>query len=172
MHDEKYHNVQRAQRWSVPLATTFACLCLTFVLFSASQAFGINIPPEVEIKKVILEKDRTETARLFQVECGKCHQVPDPADPSVEKMKSGCASDLSQENIARTHAYLTDVRQGKKLYEENCNRCHVLIEPSTYSADYWSSHMCSSDGCMVKRRLTGEEEQQVLQYLTSHARKE
>jgi mono/diheme cytochrome c family protein len=141
---------------------------LLTVLFSAGMAASREIPPEVEKKAVSLAESNTEAERLFNSRCGSCHKLPDAANSEA---KSACIHGFTKEDLARTRHYMADVRAGKGLYESYCGRCHALIDPASHTFDYWSKNICTSDSCMVKRRLTRDEEQKLLLYLSSHAGK-
>jgi cytochrome c2 len=141
---------------------------LLTVLFSAGKAVSIEIPPEVEKKAVSLEKSNADAEGFFNSRCGKCHKIPDPA---ISGSRSACTRGFTKEDLVRTRNYMADVRSGKGLYESYCGRCHTLIDPASHTFDYWSKNICTSDSCMVKRRLTKDEEQKLLLYLSSHARK-
>jgi cytochrome c5 len=141
---------------------------LSFVVYAGKVA-SIEIPPEVERKAVSLKKTHADAERLFAAYCGNCHAAPDPAKPGP--MQPGCSAGLTKDDLARMQNYMAGVRAGKGLYETYCGRCHTRIDPGSHTFDYWSKNICTSDSCMVKKRLNGDEEQQLLLYLSSHARK-
>lgn len=147
--------------------TLFTCVFMLFFTIYAARA--IEIPPEVEKKTVTLTKSNADAEVLFINICGKCHKVPDPAKP--EPAKSACTAASSKEDLARIEDYRSNVHAGKSLYESYCSRCHALIKPESHTLDYWSKNLCTSDSCMVKKKLSKSEEQQVLLYLSSHSDK-
>lgn len=126
-----------------------------------------EIPPAVERKPVSLSPEHQAASRFFTGECGKCHSRPDPVKP--DPAKPACTKGLSKDAFATLQHYIADVRAGKSLYESRCGRCHTLIDPEAYSADYWSKNLCTSEECFIEKLRT-EEEQQVLLYLSSHAK--
>ncbi len=145
-------------------------LVLMGIMSYITEAASIEIPPEVEKKTVSLKKSHTDAERFFAAECGKCHKVPDPANPV--KPKSDCTGGISEVGVVMVQDYMTGVQAGKNLYESYCGRCHTLIDPGSHTLAYWSKNLCTSDSCMVKRKLNGDEEQQVLLYLSSHSKKD
>lgn len=146
-----------------------ACVVPLGVAFLVPEVASIEIPPAVEKKEVSLKKSFVEVEHLFAARCGKCHGIPDPAKPT--QAKPDCTKGFSKEELAEAQKYMANVRDGKSLYESYCDRCHALIAPGSHTADYWSKNLCTSDECMVKKRLNGDEEQQLLLYLSSHAKK-
>ncbi len=140
------------------------------VMTCVSVVSSLEIPSEVERKAVSLKKSHADAERFFIADCGKCHKIPDPAKP--ETVKPGCVNDLHKDQLDQMQNYMVNVRAGKSLYESYCSRCHTLIDPGSRTFDYWSKNLCSSDSCMVKRKLNSDEEQQVLLYLSSHSRKD
>jgi len=42
---------------------------------------------------------------------------------------------------ATTTATLADLQQGRTLYINNCNSCHSLYSPDSYTASQWKSIM-------------------------------
>jgi len=148
------------------MASSLVLLC---VILYAGKVSSIEIPPEVEKKAVSLQKAHAEAESLFAAQCAKCHKAPDPAKPAAAR--KDCSTGLTKDDFLRALNYMADVRAGKGLYETYCVRCHALIEPGSHTFDYWSKNICASDSCMVKRKLNGDEEQQLLLYLSSHAGK-
>jgi cytochrome c5 len=144
-----------------------ALLVLLGVMSSAGKVASMEIPPEVEKKAVSLKKTNLEAERLFAARCRKCHKAPDPAKPG--SVKPECSAGSTKDDLARVQNYMVDVRAGRGLYETYCSRCHALIEPGSHTFDYWSKNICTSDSCIVPKRLNGDEEQQLLLYLSSHA---
>lgn len=143
---------------------------LLTVMTYVSVVSSLEIPPEVEKKAVSLKKSHADAERFFTAECGKCHKIPDPA--KSETLKPGCMSVLHKDQLDKMQDYMANVRAGKSLYESYCGRCHTLIDPGSHTLDYWSKNLCTSDSCMVKRRLNSDEEQQVLLFLSSHSKKD
>lgn len=141
-------------------------ILLTAVLFPY-KAGSTGIEPEVEKITIKMEKGHAEAERLFNFECGKCHKVPDVAKPGFGC--SCCTRGLAPADLARIRDYMADVRTGEKIYGSYCGRCHALIDPKSHTLDYWEKNFCTSNGCMVKRQLTKEEDQQILLYLSSRA---
>ncbi len=137
-------------------------------LFFAGAAAAIDIPPAVEKKAVVLSHSRVMAEEFFRGNCGKCHAVPDPASPAAPK--PGCTSGIPELGAGMVKDYMAEVRTGKELYESHCGRCHTLIDPGSHTAEYWSKNLCTSDECFIKK-LHGDEEQQLLLYLSSHAKK-
>ena len=157
-------------RWRVCLGqSVFALLVLLGVMLYAGKVASIEIPPEVEKKTVSLSHSRTAAEHFFIGNCGKCHKVPDPSKPVTPK--SDCTSGIPEVGVVMVQDYMAGVQAGKNLYESYCGRCHALIDPGSHTFDYWSKNICTSDSCMVKKRLNGDEEQQLLMYLSSHARR-
>lgn len=151
-----------------------AVLCAFLVMIGltsyVSEVFSIEIPSEVQKKAVSLSHSRTAAEHFFIGNCGKCHKVPDPANPVTPK--SDCTSGIPEVGVGMVKDYMAGVKAGKNLYESYCGRCHTLIDPGSHTFDYWSKNICTSDSCMVKRRLNTEEEQQLLLYLSSHAKRQ
>lgn len=54
-------------------------------------------------------------------------------------------------------------KQGKKIYETLCNKCHPLIDPKTHTDEEWSQAV---DKFGVQLQLTEEEKSAVKAYLT------
>ncbi len=150
-------------------AVVCALLVMLGLMSSASEVFSIDIPPEVQKKAVSLSHSGTAAEHFFSGNCGKCHKVPDPA--KSEALKADCTSGIPEVGVVMVQDYMAGVRAGKNLYESYCGRCHGLIDPGSHTFDYWSKNICTSDSCMVKRKLNSDEEQQLLLYLSSHARK-
>lgn len=146
-----------------------ALFVLLSVMFYVCEVASIEIPPESEKKAVSLKKSYADAERSFAAKCGKCHKAPDPA--KMVSVNHSCSSGLSKDALGQIRDYMTNVRAGKDLYETYCNRCHALIQPESHTFEYWSKNICTSDSCMVKKRLNSDEEQQLLLYLTSHAKK-
>jgi cytochrome c5 len=140
---------------------------LVFALWHAEPALA-EIPPSAEKKTVSLDSSRVEEEHVFAVTCAKCHASPDPASPASEK--PDCRKGLSEGDRTRVQAYIADVVKGKGLYESRCGRCHALISPGSHTREYWSNNLCTSGECFIEN-LKKEEEQQVLLYLTSQAKK-
>jgi mono/diheme cytochrome c family protein len=140
---------------------------LTSLILYPGKAAPIEIPPEVQKKAVSLKQANADAERSYKTECGKCHKAPDPAGP--DEAKPECVRGLNSVHLEEVRHYLSNVRAGKSLYGSYCGRCHTLIDPGSHTFDYWSKNICTSDSCMVKRRLTKDEEQQLLLYLSSHA---
>ncbi len=157
----------KAQR-IFPTGISAALVLLSAMLFVREVA-SLDIPPEVEKKAVQLTKINADVERSFITSCGKCHKTPDPVKPA--SLKHDCSTGFSKDDLGRVQGYMTNVRAGKELYETYCDRCHTLIEPESHDFDYWSRNICTSDSCMVKKRLSKDEEQQLLLYLSSHAKK-
>lgn len=147
----------------------FVFFVLLTLITCVSEVFSIDVPPEVQKKAVSLSHSRTVEESFFIGNCGKCHEVPDPAKPVA--LKHDCTSGIPEVGVGMVKDYIADVKAGKNLYESYCGRCHDLINPASHTFDYWSKNICTSDSCMVKRKLNSDEEQQVLLYLSSHARK-
>ncbi len=147
---------------------TAACSVVLIVVFFVSKAVSIEIPPAAEKKTVVLKQSYQEAARFYAAQCGKCHEAPDPATP--DWVKTDCTKGFSKEALAKVRNYMADVRMGKGLYESHCGRCHALIDPGSRTADYWSKNLCTSDECFVKK-LHGDEEQQLLLYLSLRSKK-
>ena len=143
--------------------------CALYVIILIAGAAGaIEIPPAVEKKTVVLSHSRVMAEHFFNGNCGKCHAVPDPASPVAPKLS--CTSGIPEVGAGMVRDYMAEVRTGKVLYESHCGRCHTLIDPGSHTADYWSKNLCTSDECFVKK-LHDEEEQQLLLYLSTHAKK-
>ncbi len=153
----------------VGLQIASALLVLLGLMFFICQVAAIEIPPEVEKKAVLLNRTNADAERSFAAICGKCHKMPDPARPGT--IKQSCSDGFSKDAIVQMQNYMANVKTGKEIYETYCDRCHALIDPASHTFDYWSRNICTSDSCMVKRKLTTDEEQQLLLYLSSHARK-
>ena len=62
----------------------------------------------------------------------------------------------------------TTQKQGKKIYESLCNKCHKLIDPKAYSEKQWNMAV---DKYGVQLQLNYEERSAVKAYL-AFARKE
>ncbi len=145
-------------------------LILMGIMPYVTEVASIEIPPEVQKKTVSLSHSRTAAEHFFIGNCGKCHKVPDPANPVTPK--SDCISGIPEVGVVMVQDYMAGVQAGKNLYESYCGRCHTLIDPGAHTFDYWSKNICTSDSCVVKKRLNGDEEQQLLLYLSSHSKKD
>ncbi len=141
---------------------------LVLVLSHAGPALADG-PKLAEKKSVVLDKSRTEAEHTFAVACAKCHALPNPVKPS--SVKPGCIKDLSAGEQAHVQAYVADVIKGKALYESRCGRCHDLVAPNAHTREEWSKNICTSEECFIEN-LKGEEEQRVLLYLSSQAKKD
>ncbi len=137
-------------------------------LLFAGTTRAIDIPAAVEKKTVVLSHSRVMAEQFFQGNCGKCHTVPDPAGTATPK--PACTGGVPKLGVSMVQDYMAEVRTGKGLYESHCGRCHTLIDPGSHTAAYWSNNLCTSDECFVQKLHDGEE-QQLLLYLSSHARK-
>lgn len=146
---------------------TCACAALLAIIGYGTEAASIEIPPAVEKKAVELDKSHADSGRVFAVRCSACHRAPDPAKTEP---KPACVRGIPARDIDMVRKYLADVRTGETLYQSRCGRCHDLIDPNSHTADYWSKNLCTSDECFVKK-LHGDEEQQLLLYLSSQAKK-
>ncbi len=155
-------------RLRILVAAAPVAAVLLSIMFFAARASSIEIPPAVEKKTVLLKQSYQDAGRIFTAKCGQCHKVPDPAAPG--QAKTDCTKTFSKEDLVTVQNYMADVRTGKDLYESRCGRCHTLIDPGAHTADYWSKNLCTSDECFVKK-LHGDEEQQLLMYLSSHSKK-
>ncbi len=144
-----------------------ACAAST-IMFVHRTAAAIEIPPAVQKKAVFLSHSRVLAENFFIGNCGTCHKLPDPANAMTPKVD--CTSGIPELGVGMVQDHLADVRAGKKLYESHCGRCHDLIDPGSHTTDYWSKNLCTSDECFVKK-LHEDEEQQLLLYLSSHAKK-
>ncbi len=155
-------------RWSAPVAAAARSAVVLAALCAVSVA-SAEIPPVAERKAVTLKKHHAEAERVFAAECGKCHQPPDSAAPA--DARAGCLKGVPEAKAAQARSFVAAVRAGKVLYEARCGRCHDLIAPGSHDSAYWSKNICTSGECFVENLLE-EEEQQVLLYLTSHAKKQ
>jgi cytochrome c553 len=152
--------------WRVGITVFVALLTLLLCRVEVSLA---ELPTLAEKKSVVLDKDRTEAEHFFVVSCTKCHGTPNPIDSVLEKPK--CWQGLSEADNSRVQTYIADVVNGKSQYESHCGRCHALISPSAHVREYWSKNVCTSQECFIQN-LKPEEEQQVLLYLRSQAKKD
>ncbi len=144
----------------------FAIIGLTTYVSEVSSS---EKSPAVQRKTVSLIHSSTAAEHFFIGNCGKCHKLPDPANPA--RPKPDCTSGIPEIGAAMAQDYMADVRAGKNLYESYCGRCHNLIDPVSHTYEYWSKNICASDNGMEKKKLKGEEEQKVLLYLSSRAGK-
>ncbi len=161
--------MKREWLW-IPFCTlVFTFLIIISLMSYVGDAVSIEIPPEVEKKTVSLSHSWIAAEHFFIGNCGKCHKVPDPSDPVTPR--SDCTSGIPELGVNMVQDYMAGVKAGKNLYESYCGRCHTLIDPGAHTFDYWSKNICTSDSCMVKKRLNSDEEQQLLLYLSSHAKK-
>ena len=164
------YEIGRARRRRGATGGMSALLSLLAVIFISSKAVSIEVPPEVEKRAVALTMTNADAERTFLAACGKCHKHPDPA--SSGPLKDDCTNSVPQVDLRKVQDYFSNVRTGRDLYNSNCDRCHTLIDPQSHTFEYWSRNICTSDSCMVKRRLTSGEEQQLLLYLSSHAKRD
>jgi cytochrome c5 len=56
---------------------------------------------------------------------------------------------------------------GKRLYENSCNRCHALYMPRSFAADEWRYYVNKYGR---RARLSPAEAERVLEYLIANAR--
>ncbi len=161
--------IKRGRPRSLFGAVVCAFLVMIGLVCYVSEVSSIEIPPEVQKKAVSLSHSRTAEEHFFIGNCGKCHKVPDPAKPAA--LRPDCTSGIPKDGVAMVQDYMAGVHAGKNLYESYCGRCHTLIDPGSHTFDYWSKNICTSDSCMVKKKLNSDEEQQLLLYLSSHARR-
>lgn len=54
--------------------------------------------------------------------------------------------------------------EGKTLFEANCNKCHKLYEPATYTSEKWSSIL---KWMQPKAKISDAEREQIYDYVTS-----
>ena len=80
-------------------------------------------------------KQNTDTSNLY---------IPTPSDVSA-------------------NATLDELNQGRTLYIDNCNRCHSLYTPESFSSSQWKSVM---NQMAPKTRLTTSEVTLVTKYVT------
>lgn len=151
-------------------AVICALLVMIGLMSYVREVFSIDIPSEVQKKAVSLSHSWIAAEHFFNGNCGKCHMVPDPAKPLA--LKPDCTSGIPEVGVVMVQDYMAGVQAGKNLYESYCGRCHDLIDPGSHTFDYWSKNICTSDSCMVKRKLNSDEEQKLLLYLSSHAKKD
>ncbi len=173
MNDERISHFasMKRERPRILFGAVSAALGLFMILTTGIQEVSsTEIPPEVQKKAVSLSHSRIMAEHFFNGNCGKCHKLPDPANPMA--LKADCTSGVPELGAGMVRDYLASVRAGKNLYESYCGRCHTLIDPGSHTFDYWSKNICTSDSCMVNRKLNSEEEQQILLYLSSHAKKD
>ncbi|HZK61441.1 MAG TPA: hypothetical protein VFC41_05145 [Anaerovoracaceae bacterium] len=84
---------------------------------------------------------------------------------SCKKDLSGSSSSLYTPTSAdvTSSATLADLQQGRSLYSSNCNSCHGLYMPESYSSSQWRSVM----GSMAPRtRMTTSQILLVTKYVT------
>lgn len=60
-------------------------------------------------------------------------------------------------------ATIDELAQGRSLYIDNCNRCHGLYAPESFSSSRWRSIMSSM---APKTRMSSAEISLVLKYVT------
>ncbi len=157
MNEERIsHFVSRKREWPrILFGAVPAALGLFMILATGVKEVSSNeIPPEVQKKAVSLSHSSIAAEHFFIGNCGKCHKVPDPANPVTPKVD--CTSGIPALGVNMVQDYMAGVRAGKNLYESYCGRCHTLIDPGSHTFDYWSKNICTSDGCMVKRKLNTE----------------
>jgi len=170
MKDERVSSSRsKGRSWPGTIQAVSVLSVLMGLMLYIGKAVSMEIPPEVEKKAVSLKKSNADAEHFFADQCGKCHKSPDPAKQVF--VKPGCSTSITKDDLARMQGYMSDVRAGKDMYESYCGRCHALIEPGSHTFEYWSKNICTSDSCLVKRRLNNNEEQQLLLYLSSHASK-
>jgi mono/diheme cytochrome c family protein len=76
----------------------------------------------------------------------------------------GCSS-LSGNQDQSTNAASTPPRKtGIQLWAENCNRCHNIRPPDSYSDAQWDVAMTHM---RIRANLTGEDARAILEYLKS-----
>lgn len=84
---------------------------------------------------------------------------------SCKKDLGGSSSSLYTPTAAdvTSSATLADLQQGRSLYSSNCNSCHGLYMPESYSSAQWRSVM----GSMAPRtRMTASQILLVTKYVT------
>lgn len=64
---------------------------------------------------------------------------------------------------ATANATLDELKQGRELYINNCNKCHVLYSPDDYSVSNWNGIIPSM---ARKTSLSSQEVDLVTKYLT------
>ncbi len=166
-HEEGFSGTLRSLRRTGPVA---AGLCaVAAILFFATAAGSTDIPPAVTKKAVTLKPEFVKAGRVYAADCGRCHRAPDPAAQAAPRAE--CRKGVSAEDLDAALRYRAGARKGKALYESRCGRCHDLIDPGSRTVGSWSKNICASDECFVEK-LSGDEEQRVLLYLSSHAAKD
>ena len=158
---------RRCLRVYASIAGTFLVMTVSSPLYPGPAS--AEIPPLAEKKTVTLDAVRCENEQTFTTVCSTCHAAPNPVAPAAPK--PGCSKDLSAQDRARVHTYLDEVTKGKGLYESRCGRCHKLVPPAAHTREYWSKNVCTSGECFIEN-LNAEQEQQVLLYLSSQAKRE
>ncbi len=106
----------------------------------------------------MLMKKRTllQASVIFVFACTTL-KLAEPTEADVEKGKS------TFPNLT-----LEDLKEGKKLYESNCNLCHKLYNPKTFTETDWKKivpPMVKKVSKKTQQTLTEKEEQQILHYL-------
>ena len=144
------------------------CVALLISALGHAGLAVAEIPPAAQKKPVSLNNTRAEAERIFANACVKCHVSPNPVGLAWER--SDCTKGLSKGENVQVQAYLADVNKGKISYESHCGRCHELISPGAHTREYWQNNVCTSEECFIEN-LKDEEEQQVLLYLSSQAKK-
>lgn len=84
---------------------------------------------------ISLNSSYLEAESAFQKACSKCHDAPNPSEPS-------CATDLNEEDLTAVWNYMHEMKdvgtaaldclesEGSDSYENHCSKCHALPEPA------------------------------------------
>jgi mono/diheme cytochrome c family protein len=76
----------------------------------------------------------------------------------------GCSSLPSDQEAGTSAASSSSGKSGLQLWTENCNRCHNIRPPDSYSDAQWDVAMTHM---RIRANLTGEDARAILEYLKS-----
>ncbi|MEW5677352.1 hypothetical protein ABGT15_13635 [Flavobacterium enshiense] len=102
-------------------------------------------------------------ASLFIYSCASKQVV------QTEKKEDAVKETVVQKEVVKQEAeaavMLTENQlHGKKVYENNCAKCHKLFEPSSHSATEWKPIL---ERMQKKAKISDEETASVYNYLTA-----
>lgn len=82
---------------------------------------------------------------------------------------AGCAKGLNPNNTAKVEAAFAKYEdsEGKAIFREKCAKCHGYMLPETRTAEKWPNIL---DRMAKKAKLTDEQKEAVVAFVTAHAK--